>query len=54
VPAFALRLLLGEMADALLLSSTRAVPRRLLDAGFEFEHPELEEALRHVLAAAND
>ena len=50
VPAFALRLMFGEMADALLLASQRVVPRRLLDAGFRFEHPTLEDALRAELA----
>lgn len=49
VPAFALRLLLGEMADGLLLSSTRAVPERLLANGFEFRFPDLEGALRRAL-----
>lgn len=48
-PAFALRLVLGEMADALLLASARVLPRRLEAGGFRFEHPELSEALRHVL-----
>lgn len=46
VPAFALRLALGEMAQALLLASQRAVPQKLAAEGFEFEHPELEGALR--------
>ncbi len=45
-PAFALRALLGEMADEALLASTRAVPRRLLDAGFRHRFPEIEDALR--------
>jgi uncharacterized protein (TIGR01777 family) len=49
VPAFAARLAFGEMADAVLLSSTRVVPARLQEAGYEFKHPELEGALRHVL-----
>ncbi len=49
MPAFAARLLFGEMADALLLSSTRVDPAVLREAGFEFSHPRLEEALRHVL-----
>ena len=40
----------GEMGDELLLSSQRVVPRKLLDAGFEFRYPALEDALRHVLA----
>jgi hypothetical protein len=49
VPAFAARLAFGEMADALLLSSARVVPTRLQEAGFEFTHPQLEGALKHVL-----
>ena len=49
VPALALRLLLGELADGLLLSSTRVQPERLQRAGFEFRFPELEGALRHLL-----
>jgi uncharacterized protein (TIGR01777 family) len=49
-PAFALRLLLGEMADGLLLASTRAVPETLTRAGFVFATPRLDEALRAALA----
>lgn len=48
VPAFALRLMLGEMAESLLQGS-RVLPRRLLDAGYAFQYPELESALRAVL-----
>lgn len=48
-PAFALRLAFGEMADALLLSSTRVEPLRLKETGYTFQYPELEGALRHVL-----
>jgi uncharacterized protein (TIGR01777 family) len=50
VPEFALRLLLGEMADETLLTSTRAVPSRLLGSGFEFRHAELKSALDHMLS----
>lgn len=50
VPAFVLRLLLGEMADALLLSSQRVEPRRLLDTGFTFRFPDFELALRQLLS----
>lgn len=50
-PAFVLRLLLGEMADALLLSGQRCAPTALLAAGFEFAQPELETALAQLLAA---
>jgi uncharacterized protein (TIGR01777 family) len=49
VPAFALRLAVGEMADALLLASTRVVPRRLEETGYRFRFPELPAALRHLL-----
>lgn len=49
VPAAALRLLFGEMADATLLASSRVAPTRLLAADYRFRHPELEGALRHLL-----
>lgn len=45
VPSFALRLLFGEMADEALLTSARAVPAKLMAAGFKFEHPDLPGAL---------
>ncbi len=48
-PAPLLRLIAGEMADALLLASTRAVPTRLLAAGFAFQHAQLDAALRAAL-----
>jgi uncharacterized protein (TIGR01777 family) len=49
LPGFAARLALGEMAEALLLASTRVEPARLLASGYTFRHPELEGALRHCL-----
>jgi hypothetical protein len=49
IPAFLLRLMLGEMAEALVLASRRIEPRKLLAAGYEFHFPELEVALRHEL-----
>jgi uncharacterized protein (TIGR01777 family) len=51
MPAFAARAAFGEMADALLLASTRVRPARLEEAGFTFQYPELEGALRAVLKA---
>jgi len=48
-PAFALRLALGEMADALLLISQRVEPQRLRAARYAFRHAELEPALRAIL-----
>jgi hypothetical protein len=50
VPAPALRLLFGPMADELLLTSARVLPTRLLEAGYRFRHPTLEAALRDLLA----
>ncbi len=47
-PAFALRLVLGEMAD-MLLYGQRAVPQRLLERGYVFRHPEALGALRDLL-----
>ena len=49
VPAFAARLAFGEVADALLMASTRVEPARLQEAGYQFRHPEIEGALRSAL-----
>lgn len=49
MPAFGAKLLLGEMADELLLSSARVMPKKLQAAGFHFSYPEVEGALRHVI-----
>ena len=49
VPAFILKTILGEMGEALLLSSQRAIPERLTRAGFKFESPDLETALTRIL-----
>jgi len=49
LPGFALRVLLGEMADSLLLSSARVEPGQLAATGYRFKYPDLEGALRHVL-----
>jgi len=48
-PAFALRLLLGEMADALLLSSQRVLPAQLQKLNHQFLHPDLAPALAAIL-----
>jgi uncharacterized protein (TIGR01777 family) len=47
-PAFALRLLLGEMADGLLLASQRVSPSKLEDAGYRFLQPDLAKGLAEV------
>ena len=49
IPAFAIRLLFGDMA-AIVTTGQRAVPRRTLELGYAFRHPELDEALRAALA----
>jgi len=52
VPAFALRLMFGEMADEALLGSTRAVPGKLVEAGFGYECPTVDEALAVVVGGS--
>lgn len=49
VPAFALRLMFGELADEVLLASMRVEPSQLLKAGYRFRYTDLEEALKHLL-----
>ncbi len=49
IPAFALRLILGEMADAVLLSGQRVVPAKAERLGFRFQYSQLTEALRDIL-----
>lgn len=49
LPAFAAKLALGEMAEALLLSSQRVEPQRLLETNYAFRFSELEQALRALL-----
>jgi len=49
VPAFAIRTVLGGMSEEILIGQ-RAIPKRLLEAGFAFQHPTLEAALRAALS----
>ena len=49
-PGPAARMVLGQMADGLILASARVVPRKLEEAGFKFSHSQLDDALQHVLA----
>ena len=53
LPASAARMVMGEMADNLLLASTRVEPARLQATGYVFQFPELEAALRHVLVESS-
>ncbi|MGH9869977.1 MAG: TIGR01777 family oxidoreductase [Candidatus Polarisedimenticolia bacterium] len=48
-PALALRAVLGEMADALLLSGQKVLPARLTGAGYLFRHPDLDGALNDLV-----
>ncbi len=48
LPAFAVNLAFGEMGNALLLDSTRVVPKRLEEAGFQFDFPDLKAALEQA------
>ncbi|HEY9756166.1 MAG TPA: TIGR01777 family oxidoreductase [Oculatellaceae cyanobacterium] len=49
LPAFAAKIILGEMADELLLSSQKCQPTKLQSAGYQFEYPDLKEALSTTL-----
>jgi uncharacterized protein (TIGR01777 family) len=49
VPEFAVNLMFGEMGEALLLDSTRVIPKRLLDAGYEFKFPDLKKAIENAV-----
>lgn len=49
MPAFVLKLMMGEMAEELLLSGQRVVPAKLTQSGFEFKYPQLDDALRDII-----
>jgi len=49
LPEFAVSMVFGEMGDALLLASTKVLPKRLEDAGFEFKYPDLRSAIEHAV-----
>jgi len=49
VPAFMLRLALGEMAEPLLLHGQKMISQKLIDGGFKFQFPKLEDALKDLL-----
>lgn len=49
VPGFVLRLIFGEMAKETLLSGQRVVPRRLMEAGYQFLFPQAELAIKEIL-----
>lgn len=49
MPAFMAKIALGEMAEALLLASTRVLPQKLQSSGFEFLHGDLQSCLKYEL-----
>jgi uncharacterized protein len=49
LPEFAVHMVFGEMGDALLLDSTRVIPKRLQDNGYEFRFTDLKPALEHAV-----
>lgn len=49
LPEFAVSMVFGEMGDALLLASTKVLPRRLGESAFEFKYPTLQEAIGHAV-----
>ena len=48
-PGFAVSLLFGQMGEEMLLGGVRAVPSKLLSSGFEFQHPNIKDALSSAL-----
>jgi len=51
VPAWILKLALGEMAEELLLSSQNVIPKKLQETGYIFRYPDLKTALNHVMSS---
>ncbi|OGR06052.1 MAG: TIGR01777 family protein [Deltaproteobacteria bacterium RIFOXYD12_FULL_50_9] len=53
IPAFFARLLFGEMAEELLLASTKVIPKKLLKSGYSFQEPTLDRAFDKLLSSLN-
>jgi NAD dependent epimerase/dehydratase family enzyme len=49
VPPEALRIAFGEMADALLMASVRVLPQKLKQTGYEFQDPDLLDAIKFLI-----
>lgn len=47
-PGFPLKIVLGEMAEDLVLTGQRAIPQRALSHGFHFRYPEIDQAFRGI------
>jgi NAD dependent epimerase/dehydratase family enzyme len=53
IPGFMMKLLFGKMGKGLILDGQKVHPKRLIDSGYEFEHSDLESALRDTLGRFN-
>jgi NAD dependent epimerase/dehydratase family enzyme len=53
MPAFAVRLIMGEMGEEFILASRRMQPAKLLAAGYQFRFPDLGQALQHEKESMN-
>ncbi|HLO06455.1 MAG TPA: DUF1731 domain-containing protein, partial [Terriglobales bacterium] len=49
MPAFAVRIIFGEMGEELFLASQRVEPATLVASGYKFQHPDLKNALQEIL-----
>ncbi len=49
MPAFATKLAFGEMANDLLLASTKVAPKKLFETGYNFQYTEIENTIKHIL-----
>ena len=54
IPEFMMKLTFGEMAKETLLASQRVYPKKLIDAGFEFQFPGVEEGIKNILMQKNE
>lgn len=54
MPAFVMKLMMGEMAEELLLSGQRVVPEKISEAGYQFKYPELKSALKNILKSIKE
>lgn len=50
VPAFAIKLLMGQMGEEMILSGQRVIPKKLQDEGFDFRYKQVDDALRNIFA----
>ena len=49
MPLIVVKLLMGQMGEELLLAGKRILPKKISDAGYNFQYPKLEDALKNAL-----